>query len=142
VLPQIPPAPTDIPKPPDYVQGYSLSVWEDFWTQPVSGLVDMRRDGERLRHWIWCVHTRETLRRGLMDEPMAMGSQGQMVAHPFWMVLARLNKDIERAEAAFGMTPLAKMRLTGALDQAEAAEDSIKARREGRRPTALPEGDA
>ena len=37
------------------------------------------------------------------------------------------------------MTPLAKMRLTGALDQAERAETSVMARREGRRPTPMPD---
>jgi hypothetical protein len=50
-----------------------------------------------------------------------------------WRQIKDMSAEITRAEQIFGMTPLYKMRLTGALDQAEAAESSINARRD-RRP--------
>lgn len=133
----LPPAPVVVPEAPEFVGDYAMEVWDAFWTTPVSGAVDMARDGERLRHWIWCVHSRETVRKQLEQTPLATGSMEQIIRHPLWDVWAKLSREIEVAEQHFGMTPLAKMRLTGALDSAEHAEEQIEKRRE-RKMKALP----
>jgi hypothetical protein len=127
VVPIIPPAPLVMPDAPGDVGETALVAWENFWTTDVSGLVNMRRDGERLRHWCRCIDVREKL-----------WNDYRMVAHPKWQALALrqiryISKEIDEAEKLFGMSPLYKMRLTGALDQAEAAETNITKRRERRK---------
>jgi hypothetical protein len=77
----------------------------------------MKRDGERLRYWIRCVDRRNRL-----------WTHGDLNDWRVWKQVVDLTAAVERAEAKFGMNPLDKMRLTGALDQAEAAEVSIKTR--------------
>jgi hypothetical protein len=133
IVPVLPPAPLVIPQPPD-VGDYAKAVWHGFWQTDVAGTVNMKRDGERLRQWARCVDAREQLWEQWLAEPVVMGATGEQKANPLFSQIMRLSAEIERAEAKFGMNPLDKMRLTGALDQAEAAETSIKARREGRRP--------
>ena len=93
-----------------------------FWQTEVSGAVNMRRDGERLRHWIRCVDRRNYL-----------WNSADLDDWRIWKQVVDLTAMIERAEQQFGMGALNQMRLTGALDQADAAEQSIKTRRD-RRP--------
>jgi P27 family predicted phage terminase small subunit len=133
VVPILPQPPVNIPEAPEDVGDYALAVWESFWQSEVSGAVNMKRDGERLRHWCRCVDQRERLWKLWRNQPLMTGMKGGLVGNPLWRQIKDLTADIDRAEQVFGMTPLYKMRLTGALDQAEAAESSIKARRD-RRP--------
>jgi len=132
VVPSLPAPPERIPNPPREVGAYAVEVWNEFWQTDVSGAVNMRRDGERLRHWIRCVDARERFWSQWLESPTDWGPGG-MKGNPLFSQIMRLSAEIARAEAKFGMNPLDKMRLTGALDQAEAAEQSIKTRRD-RRP--------
>jgi len=116
-LPVLPPAPGEPPAPPTDIGEYGLGVWAGFWETEVSGAVNMKRDGERLRYWIRCVDRRNRL-----------WTHGDLNDWRVWKQVVDLTAAVERAEAKFGMNPLDKMRLTGALDQAEAAEVSIKTR--------------
>lgn len=133
VVPIIPAPPRDIPEPPDDVSPYAVQVWEEFWQTDVAGAVNLKRDGERLRHWIRCVSERDRLWPLWVRQPLMEGRKAGLIGNPLWRMIKDLTADIDRCEAVFGMTPLYKMRLTGALDQAEAAEQSIKTRRD-RRP--------
>ena len=139
IVPVLPPTPAVIPTPPEGLGEYALMRWNAFWTTPVSGVVDMARDGERLTNWARCVHERERLWPLWTKQPLLTDPSGKLVANPLERQIARLTETIERAETHFGMTPLAKMRLTGALDQAEAAEVSIERRRDVRsKPPLMP----
>ena len=133
VVTVLPPAPVKIPEPPVDLGEYALAAWNDFFQTEVSGAVNMKRDGERVRHWARCVDARQRLWTEWNAQPLIFDGQG-LKSHPLFSQLMRLSAEIERAEVKLGMNPLDKMRLTGALDQAEAAESSIKARRVGRRP--------
>lgn len=123
MVPVLPKPPAIIPNAPEELGEYALAAWADFFQTEVSGAVNMKRDGERLRNWARCVDRRHEL-----------WQFGDLDDWRVWQQVRDLTAIIERAEAQFGMGALNKMRLTGALDQAEAAEVSIKARREGRRP--------
>jgi hypothetical protein len=127
VVPVIPPPPLVAPEPPEEVGDYAMARWAKFWTTNVSGVVNMNRDGERLYHWCRCIDVREKL-----------WNDYRMVAHPKWQAEALrqiryISHEIDEAEKHFGMNPLDAMRLTGALDQAEAAETNITKRRERRK---------
>jgi hypothetical protein len=121
-MPTLPAPPAQMPAAPQGITEYGLGVWAGFWETEVSGAVNMKRDGERLRYWIRCVDRRNHL-----------WVNGDLEDWRVWKQVVDLTAAIERAEQQFGMGALNKMRLTGALDQAEAAESSIKARRD-RRP--------
>lgn len=133
-MPVLPTPPAVVPDPPDGIGDYAVETWHDFWLSAVSGAVDLRRDGERLRHWIRCVNQRWLLWERYEGNELVDGVMGGKVGNPLWRQIKDLSTEIDRAEQVFGMTPLYKMRLTGALDQAEAAEVSIKTRRDGRTP--------
>jgi hypothetical protein len=133
VVPILPAPPPRIPDPPADIGDYAVEVWEGFWQTEVAGAVNLARDGERLRHWIRCVDQRFRLWSLWTKQPLMTGMKGGLVGNPLWRQIKDLTADIDRAEQVFGMTPLYKMRMTGALDQAEAAEQSIKTRRD-RRP--------
>jgi len=132
-VPILPPPPAGIPGPPEDIGNYAVEVWEEFWQTDVAGAVNLKRDGERLRHWIRCVDQRNRLWALWTRQPLMEGRKGGLIGNPLWRQIKDLTADIDRAEDVFGMNPRAKMRLTGVLDQAEAAEENIKARREGRR---------
>lgn len=129
----LPPIRTVVPDAPEDLSEYALTAWNDFFQTEVSGAVNMKRDGERVRHWIRCVDARQRLWGEWTAQPLLFDGT-RVTGHPLFSQLMRLSAEIEKAEVKFGLNPLDKMRLTGALDQAEAAETSIKARREGRRP--------
>lgn len=126
-----------VPRCPSDVGEYAAAAWSAFWAGPTARLVQPHHLVE-LHDWIRCVHARDELWRAVGEEPTSIGSMGQEVASWRWLTITRLEAQIARFSAKFGMTPLDWMRLTGALDQAEAAEESIKKRREGRRPTLMP----
>jgi hypothetical protein len=127
-----PPMHLAIPDAPD-VGEYAMARWHEFFQTEVSAYVNLKRDGERLRHWCRCVDARERLWEQWLGRPVVPVGKLDEKGNPLFTQIMRLSAEIERAEAKFGMNPLDKMRLTGALDQAEAAESSIKARRD-RRP--------
>ena len=141
IVPVLPPPPAEVPNPPDGLDEYALVVWAGFWTTDVSGAVNWRRDGERVRHWIRCIDQRHRLWDMWVKTPLMKDSahgKDRLMPNPLYRQIMSLSSEIEKAEQHLGLTPLAKMRLTGALDQAEAAESNIKARRAGRKPTMLP----
>ncbi len=81
------------------------------WMSKVSSAVDLDAHMERLRHWILCVNERERLRPLLEASPPVNGSHGQLVVNPLQRRIRELTRDIERAEEAYGMTPLSVFRL-------------------------------
>ena len=139
-VPELPSPPVEIPEAPAGIGEYAADAWEHFWRTPVSGLVDLNRDGERLRHWCRCVDQRHRLWTLWQSAPVIWDTNKELRTNPIYRQVIGLSLEIERAETHFGMTPLAKMRLTGALDQADRAETSIKARRESRRPELVEAG--
>ena len=134
-VPALPPIPTVCPDPPPDLGDYALERWSAFWSQPVSGLVDLRRDGGRLDHWIKCIDQRARLWEMWRAMPLLRDANKDLRSNPLYRQIIGLSQEIERAEQKFGMTPLDKMRLTGALDEAEGAEESISKRRESYRPS-------
>ena len=139
IAPVVPPSPLTWPDPPEGISALARQRWDGFWQSNVSGLVDLKRDGERLENWIRSVHERERLWALWSRQPLITKTNGEIQGNPLWRAIKDLTGTIERAEQQFGMGPLNKMRLTGALDQAEAAEVSIERRRETRaKPPAMP----
>jgi phage terminase small subunit len=100
--------------------------------------VDLDADGEALRHWILCVEEREKLRAATVRAPLVKGSHEQLMLNPLLRRIRDLNREIARAEEHFGMTPLARLRLGVTFLQEQAAKEDLAAKRERRRPHAMP----
>lgn len=100
--------------------------WRAFWRSPVSMAVDLDADQERLHHWIESVDERARLWPLLKAEPVIEGKRGA-VTNPLQRRIRELTMDIEKAEEAFGMTPLSRFRLQ--LTYTEAGSSAMKLQR-------------
>jgi phage terminase small subunit len=139
VKPLVPVAPAHLsPRPPAGLGDHATAVWQVFWASRVSGAVDLDADGEALRHWILCVEEREKLRAATVRAPLVKGSHEQLMLNPLLRRIRDLNREIARAEEHFGMTPLARLRLGVTFLQEQAAKEDLAAKRERRRPHAMP----
>lgn len=103
--------PAGIPAPPEGLGEYALAAWCGFFHSPVSNTVEMDAHGPRLRHWARCLDQREKLWEIYAKHPLVKGSHQQVMSHPVWRQVRELNEEIAKAEEAFGMTPLAQLRL-------------------------------
>lgn len=116
-------------KPPPTPKGMSphaRKVWRDFFTDWVSDAVNYAADGERLRWWIHCVDEREKLEVIVVNAPLVKGSHGQLMLNPLHRRIDRLTRDIERAEEAFGMTPLSRFRLQLTATEAKRSANDLR----------------
>ena len=103
-------------------------VWKKFWSSKVSSAVDLDAHMERLRHWILSVNERERLRPLLEASPLVNGSHGQLMVNPLQRRIRELTRDIERAEEAYGMTPLSVFRLQLTYADASMSLDDLRKR--------------
>ncbi|MGE5527035.1 MAG: P27 family phage terminase small subunit [Methanosarcina sp.] len=138
VKPLVPVAPAQLaPRLPDGLGDHAVAVWAAFWASGVSGAVDLDADDEALRHWILSVDEREKLRAATVRAPLVKGSHEQLMLNPLFRRLRDLNREIERAEEHFGMTPLARLRLGVTFLQEQVAKADLEAKRKRRRPHRL-----
>ena len=102
-MPELPPPPVDIPPPPEGIGEYAAEAWDCFWRTPVSGLVDLNRDGERLRHWCRCVDQRHRLWALWQSAPVLRDANKELRSNPMFRQVIGLSMEIERAEAQVGL---------------------------------------
>jgi hypothetical protein len=128
-----------VPAAPETVGEYARGVWDAFFASWVASAVNYDAHGERLRHWIRCVDERERLWPLLVSAPLVKGSHGQLMVNPLMRRVRELTRDIERAEEAYGMTPLATWRMQ--LTATEAKRSANDLRWELMRPVEGPDDD-
>jgi P27 family predicted phage terminase small subunit len=123
---------------------YARRVWRRFWRSQPSLAVDHEADAERLHHWIRCVDEREKLRPLVEGRPMfpvgpappppepgkPPAFQQQYRINPLVYVVRDLSREIEKAEEAFGMTPLSRFRLQITYTDAARATRKMEAEEE------------
>ena len=100
-----------LPRAPEGIGEYARRAWKRYWGSPVSQIVDMDAHGETLRYWARCLDARQKLWGLWRDRPLVKGSHNQVMVNPVWRQIRDLSDEIHRIEEAFGMTPLAQMRL-------------------------------
>ena len=106
------------PEPPAGLLKSSRETWDQFWSSPIAQAVEMAADGPRLQRWIEAIDERTRVRRVFRRERLVTGSQGQPVLNPLAGYLSTLEREIAAAEPAFGMTPIARLRLGIAIGEA------------------------
>lgn len=117
-----------IPTPPKDITAEARAAWRAFWLSPIAQAIDLNADGTALRRWIVAVSQRETLLDEIAGAETTKGSTGQDRLNPRYATLKELERTIAHYEEAFGMTPLARMRLGFAIQQGQSSIDDLKAK--------------
>lgn len=126
VLPSAGLTPADIPKPPKRLSKPAAERWTAFWASPVSAAVDRDSDMGALHRWITDLDAYYKLKRVTDRYPLVEGSKaGLLRPNPLFARLAGLERNIQTAEAQFGMTPMARLRLGIALGGAKASLEGL-----------------
>ncbi|MCA9831543.1 MAG: P27 family phage terminase small subunit [Dehalococcoidia bacterium] len=98
----------------------------------MAAAVDADADHEALRHWIYAVDERERLSELTSAQPLIPGirhtkDRPHLILNPLFRRIRELTADIEKAQEAFGMTPLSRFRLQ--LSYADAGQSLADLRR-------------
>jgi P27 family predicted phage terminase small subunit len=122
------------PTPPTGLLKASRDRWKAFWASQSGQAVDCSSDLPRLVRWAQATDEYDRVAKVVKGARLVKGSMGQPVLNPLVAYLAHLEAVIAKAEADFGMTPMARLRLK--VDKPVAQEDQvdeIRARRQARR---------
>lgn len=131
-----------IPPPPDGVNDYALQRWEEFWRSPIAGVADAAAHGEAITHWIKLVSERRDLQEKIKTtDYVVLGSHKQPMTNPYWRIVREMSEQILRYEEAFGMTPLAQLRLGVEFLTGQSLQQSLKGPTT-RRPPQMVDRDA
>lgn len=100
------------PPAPDGLLKASRERWDAFWASDLARKVDQRADLPRLNRWIEQSDQYDRVRAEVGKQWTVAGSTGQLRTNPLLGYLSQLDAQLARAESEFGMTPLARQRLT------------------------------
>lgn len=106
------------PDPPKGITKPARQCWESFWQSDVAAAIDIQADSHRLLRWITAVDEWHRVGKAFRKERVVSGSMGQPVINPLATYLTSLEATIKAAEAEFGMTPMARLKLGIAVGQA------------------------
>lgn len=125
------------PKPPAGLLKTSRDRWFEFWASHAASAVDLESDMPTLVRWIQAADEYDRSAKVVRSSRLVRGSTGQPVLNPLVAYLVHLEGVMARAEAQFGMTPAARLRLRLEPDaEAEDTVDQLRARREARQQSA------
>lgn len=121
--------PVAIPDPPAGLLQTSIERWEAYWRSQVaqiardSGGIDV----PGLERWILNVDEWSRAMRALRRKRIVLGSTGQPTMNPLAGYLAQREGAIREAEQAYGMSPMARLRLGIAVGQAKLTAQALNA---------------
>lgn len=126
------------PKPPAGLLKPARDRWRRFWESPAAQAVSQESDLPRLVRWINATDEYDRIAKVVKKSRLVRGSMGQPTLNPLVAYLVHLDGLISRAEADFGMTPMARkrLRLDDQSPEAEDVVDQLNARRAVRRAAA------
>ena len=109
-------APPPCPPPPhpsnrQRLLAVTVEAWEAFWSDPLLSNLVKPADGPALARLFRLYDERERMEREYRRARMSTGSTGQLVVNPAAKELASLDGRIDKLEAAFGITPKARLAL-------------------------------
>jgi P27 family predicted phage terminase small subunit len=122
------------PKPPTGLLKPSRDRWRQFWESPAAAAVHLESDLPRLVRWIHAADEYDRAAKVVKTSRLVRGSMGQPVLNPLVAYLMHLDGLISKAEAEFGMTPMARhrLKLDEPLPPEEDVVDQLRARRAAR----------
>jgi hypothetical protein len=107
------------PPPPSGLLQSSRQRWAAFWSSEVSKAIDRGSDLGGIERWICAVDEHARASRVFRTARLVKGHAGQPRINPLAGYMAQLETTIARAEEAYGMHPMARLRLGIALGQAQ-----------------------
>lgn len=111
-LPPEPPPPLPAPVPPiEEWTPYAQECWQRFWSSPVSRAVDRDADWPMLLRWLAAEDEHHRLTAVVARAPVVRNNAGELVPNPVLSRLHHLDRQLQLAYNAFGMTPTARFRL-------------------------------
>jgi len=105
-----PPKAMPTPAPPAGLTAATKRAWATFWESDVARVVEST-DLPALTRLFELHQERSELWRAYQEERLVKGSKGQPVLNPLAKMLAQVTSEIRTLEAAFGLTPAARVRL-------------------------------
>jgi P27 family predicted phage terminase small subunit len=111
------PATWEVPDPPNGLLRATRDAWAAFWSSPLRALVTPA-DVPALERLFQLRDEQARLWRGYRRKRLVEGSQGQPVGSPFFGMAMKLEDQIVRLEAQFGLSPAARLRLGVSFGQA------------------------
>ena len=116
-----------VPPPPEGLRPEALAAWDALWHSPIAQSIDLNADGIALRRWICAVSERLDLHDSLAVGIVMETRMGERL-DPRFGQLKELTREIAHYEEAFGLTPLARMRLGIAISAGASSIEDLKAR--------------
>lgn len=112
--------PVVVPEAPKGLLKGSIERWDAYWHSPVAQIArdSAGIDLPGLHRWILNVDEWSRAMRSLRRKRIVHGSMGQPTLNPLAAYLAQREAAIREAESAYGMTPIARLRLGIAVGQA------------------------
>jgi P27 family predicted phage terminase small subunit len=122
------------PKPPAGLLKPSRDRWRQFWESPAAKAVHVESDLPRLVRWVQAADEYDRAAKVVRQSRLVKGSMGQPVLNPLVAYLVHLDGLISKAEADFGMTPMARhrLKLEEPPPEEEDVVDQLRARRAAR----------
>jgi P27 family predicted phage terminase small subunit len=108
-----------VPTPPPGLLAPSVALWESFWMSRIATAVDTRSDMPGLLRWITAYDEWLRATRALRRVRIVRGSMGQPVLSPLAGYLSQRAAELRDLEAAYGMTPKARLNLGLTVGQIE-----------------------
>ena len=121
--------PLDIPEPPTGLLKATLERWNAYWGSQVAQIArdSAGVDLPGLERWILNVDEWSRAMRALRKERVVAGSMGQATLNPLAAYVAQREAAIRDAEVAYGMTPLARLKLGLAVGQMKLTAQALNA---------------
>jgi P27 family predicted phage terminase small subunit len=113
----------------------SRDRWRQFWESPAAKTVHLESDLPCLVRWVQAADEYDRAAKVVRQSRLVKGSMGQPVLNPLVAYLVHLDALISKAEAQFGMTPMARhrLKLEPEPEVEEDVVDQLRARRAARR---------
>ncbi len=108
-----------VPNPPTGLLAESQTRWLAFWSSRMATVVDVDSDLPGLIRWITAFDEWLRTSKALRKVRIVQGSMGQPVLSPLAAYVAQRATELRDLEAAYGMTPRARLNLGLTVGQIE-----------------------
>lgn len=110
--------PVAIPLPLQEWGRETVNSWREYWTSPVSSLVEKQSDLDAVYRLFDYRDEHRKAMKAYRQERLTFGSTGQPKASPYFDIATRLEKLIVPLEDRYGLSSLARLRLGASLGEA------------------------
>lgn len=115
------------PKPPGGLLKATRQLWDSYWQSPVAAAA-LHIDLAGLERWILAVDEYNRTLKAIRKDRLVDGSAGQPRLNPLAGYLKQCGATIKQLEEAYGLTPMARLKLGISTAQARMSAADLNAR--------------